>query len=1060
MRIGFSDEQIDAITAPLRPGLIVAGAGTGKTTVMAARVVWLVGRGDVRPDEILGLTFTNKAAAELGQRISGSLQRAGLARPTAPAPGCDESADGGEPFTSTYHAYAARLLTAHGLRIGHEPDTRLIADATRYQLALQAIRAHTAPIVTLSADTRTLVRYLLQLDSQLCDHLVSTDDVRRWQGRETPRWQATAQTAEVCKLLETFAARTELLSLVDEYRAVKAARGVMDFSDQMSRAALLTEAQPAVGAEERTNHRVILLDEYQDTSVAQARMLRALFSGPDREHGLGHPVTAVGDPFQAIYGWRGASASNIAAFAGDFPAADGPVVTFPLSINRRSAGAVLDVANDLINPLRDDAPGSEPLRAAPGAPNARVTGAVFETYEDELTDLAVRVRDTHDAVPGSSWSQIAVLIRDNKTAAAVHAELVAADIPVEVVGLSGLLAMPEVADVVSVLALTYDVTANADLLQLLTGPRWAIGPRDLALLGQRARSLARGSAERPVVIDGAEISTGLADAVAGVDPTDVVSLLEALEQPGSPDRYAYSAEARERFELLAGELRTLRRYAGDPLLDLVRRVIDVTGIDVELAASNSRAAASRRDNLSGFVEAVATFAGIDQDASLPGLLAYLAAEDEYGNGLPLALPSETNSVKLMTIFRAKGLEWDAVFLPTWSKGTFPPTQGRSRWPTVAAELPWPLRGDASSLPPLTGHSKDGIAAFVAAVRDYDVAEERRLAYVAVTRPRREIAVSCHYWGPTQKKVRGPSLFMDRYLQSLRELGGTIVEMAPMPHAEAVNPKFAERARHAWPVDGDPDEVARRRAARGLVLDAAATGWQQAAEQADDELTLDELAVVRDWDQDIERLLAEARAAASTVVDVPLPSPLSATALERLRDEPARLARDLARPMPRRPVRAARFGTRFHAWVEAYLGQQGLLEPDDLPGGADAGIEDEDELRLLTAAFRDGPFGTRAPVRIEAPFNIVLADQLVRGRIDAVYRDGDGYLVVDWKTNQDATADPIQLAVYRLAWAELTGVPVESVEAAFYYVRSGAVVEHDDLPGRRDLEQIVVARTSG
>ncbi len=618
--------------------------------------------------------------------------------------------------------------------------------------------------------------------------------------------------------------------------------------------------------------------------------------------------------------------------------------------------------------------------------------------------------------------------------------------------------MPEVADVVSVLQLTYDVTANSDLLQLLTGPRWAIGVRDLALLGRRARELAHRSAPRPSVVDGAEISTDLADAVAGVDPTDVVSLLEALEDPGPEQWYPYSAEARERFGQLAQELRALRRYAGDPLLDLVRRVIDVTGIDVELAASNSRAAASRRDNLGGFVEAVATFAGIDQDASLPGLLAYLAAEDEYGNGLPLALPSETNSVKLMTIFRAKGLEWDVVFLPTWSKGVFPPWAGRSRWPTVAAELPWPLRGDASSLPPLTERSKDGITAFNAAVREYDVAEERRLAYVAVTRPRREIAVSCHYWGPTQKKVRGPSLFMVRYLESLRAVGGTVVELASEPDPAAVNPTVAERAHYSWPVDGDPDEVARRRAARALVLDAAEAGWQHAAELADDELTLDELAAVRDWDRDIERLLAESRAAASAVVDVPLPSPLSATALERLRDAPERFARDLARPMPRRPsarpgsVPASTPGLR-PTWVSR------LLEPDDLPGGADDGIEDEDELRALTAAFRDGPFGTRAPVRVEAPFNIVLADQLVRGRIDAVYRSGDGYLVVDWKTNQDATADPIQLAVYRLAWAELTAVPVESVQAAFYYVRTGAVVEHNELPGRRDLEQIVMARTS-
>ena len=113
--------------------------------------------------------------------------------------------------------------------------------------------------------------------------------------------------------------RDELLDLVDEYRALKRRLGVMDFSDQMALGAQLAEERPEVGEAERETFRVVLLDEYQDTSVAQARLLTALFSGADADVGTGHPVTAVGDPCQAIYGWRGASVSNIEGFGDDFP---------------------------------------------------------------------------------------------------------------------------------------------------------------------------------------------------------------------------------------------------------------------------------------------------------------------------------------------------------------------------------------------------------------------------------------------------------------------------------------------------------------------------------------------------------------------------------------------------------------------------------------------------------------------------------------------------------------------------------------------------------------------
>jgi DNA helicase-2/ATP-dependent DNA helicase PcrA len=162
-------------------------------------------------------------------------------------------------------------------------------------------------------------------------------------------------------------------------------------------------------------------------------------------------------------------------------------------------------------------------------------------------------------------------------------------------------------------------------------------------------------------------------------------------------------------------------------------------------------------------------------------------------------------------------------------------------------------------------------------------------------------------------------------------------------------------------------------------------------------------------------------------------------------------------MPRPPSRAARFGTRFHAWVEARFGQQGLLDPDDLPGRGDAGIEDEADLADLVRLFEKGPFADRVPARVEAPFALVLGGQVVRGRIDAVYAEPDGrWLVVDWKTNRDHTADPLQLAIYRIAWAELAGVAVEDVDAAFHYVRSGETARPAELASRSDLATLITA----
>jgi DNA helicase-2/ATP-dependent DNA helicase PcrA len=1042
-----SPQQWAALSAPLGPAVVIAGAGSGKTTLMAARVVYLVLTGQVRPDEVLGLTFTTKAAGELRQRVRDALLAAGaLSEATAVR---DDDVDALEPTIATYNAYAANLLAEHGLRVGHEPDTRVITDASRYQVGARTIERFTGEVELLSDHPPTVIQALLALDSALSEHLVDPDQVRALDAEARGRFSAALEAERagkdrttyrdpVEKALSAVDRRGELLALVESYRRLKSDLSLMDFSDQIALAARLVDEQPGVGELERARFRVVLLDEYQDTSVAQARLLAGLFSGPDADHGRGHAVTAVGDPNQAIYGWRGASVSNILGFPATFPAVSGEVPVHPLTVNRRSGSRILEVANHLATPLYAATPMVRPLEADPAKGVGEVDVRVFETQDDELAWLADTVVDAHTG----AWSDIGVLTRDNSTAEAVFDALTAAGVPVEIVGLSGLLRLPEVAEVVAMLDLLHDVTANASVLTLLAGPRWAVGPRDLRLLKHRAAELA-GRRVRPA---GASVQEQLGAIADGIDPAELPALADALADPGDA---SYSTAARERFGLLSAELRHLRGLVGEPILDVVRRIVEVTGVDIELASAVSDAAAARRDNLDLFLQAVAEFQAVDGDVTLPALLAYLTAEDDQGNGLDVATPTEADSVKLLTVHRAKGLEWDTVFLVGVCETTFPSNRSRTLWTTSPSVLPAPLRGDAVDQPQLAGWDKAALDAYRTATRAHDATEELRLAYVAVTRAARRLHVSSYLWSPRTTPF-GPSA----YQRTIAELADRGVEVSWLdrPDKGDPNPYAASGEPVTWPVAGVGREAALRRKAAELVGAAD-------PHQADLDLDVPAAARVAEWDAELEQLLAEVRSERSTRRTVVLPSALSATQVARLRDDPEAFAAELARPMPRPPAPSARFGTRFHTWVEARFGQQSLLDPDDLPGRGDLGIDGNDDLRSLIEAFEAGEFGERVPVAVEAPFALVLGGQVVRGRIDAVYDDthddtGAGYLLVDWKTNREHTADPLQLALYRVAWAELTGTPVDRVRAAFHYVRTGETVEPADLPGRSELEDLL------
>ncbi|HWU20097.1 MAG TPA: ATP-dependent DNA helicase [Nocardioides sp.] len=1023
-----SEAQWAAISAPMAPAVVIAGAGSGKTELMAARVVYCVANGLVTPDQVLGLTFTTKATSELRERIRKFLP----ADPDVP-----------EPTISTYNAYAAGLLTEQGLRIGHEPDVRVMADASRYQLATRAMLRHRGRIEALSDHPPTVVENLLALESAISEHLQTTDAVREHDAKIRPRVQVALETGpkgDLGRVLAALDKRGELLGLVDDYRRLKDELGLMDFSDQVALTARLVAEHPQVGEGEREKFRLVLLDEYQDTSVAQAQLLAGLFGGA--------AVTAVGDPNQAIYGWRGASVSNILNFPRQFARTPSePATVFPLVVNRRSDRRILEVANQIAHPLYRAYPMVAPLEPKPDADEGEVRTLVHETYADELAWLAREVAAAHDR--GTAWGEIGVLTRDNANAADVFDTLSRAEIPVEIVGLGGLLRLPEVAEVVAMLTVLGDPTANPEVLQLLSGPRWAIGPRDLALLGRRAKALVgrpeggRDQAERSV-------DQALGDAVEGSDPVDLPALSDALADPGEPEEFPYSSQARERFALLDAELRRLRVHVGEPLLDLVRRIIDATGIDIELASSVSPAAAARRDNLDHFVRAIADFTSIDGAQSLPALLAWLQAEDEHGEGLDVATPSESDSVKLLTVHRAKGLEYDVVFLPGWCVEKFPHKTLRTQWPKGQAVLPIALRGDWADLPAWSDVSAKGLTAFEGEARAHQHQEELRLAYVALTRARHTLWVSSYLWHESRKTPVGPSPFQEQVRDAIARWGAEPEQWLEQPPKGTDNPMFGQGEKVHWPVTERSAEALRRIAAAELVagVDLGAP---------DDELG-PHAELVATWDAEIERLLAEVEARGAGVGEVTLPTALPATSLGRLRDDADAFGRDLARPMPRRPSPAARFGSRFHAWVEARFGQQSLLDVDRLSGRGDTEVSraDEAELDQLIARFEDGEFAERVPIAVEAPFALVLGGQVVRGRIDAVYADPadpDGFLLVDWKTNARASADPMQLAVYRLAWAELRGVPVERVRAGFYYVRTGTLVVPDELADRAELEGI-------
>jgi len=1056
---------------------VIAGAGSGKSETMAARLVWLVANQLVRPERVLGLTFTRKAAAELAERVRTrltGLRRAGVAMP---GQSDDDDALAGDPVISTYHAHAGRILGDHALRAGLEPTLRLITPAVSWQLAARVVAAYDGPMDALEWTPATVTAAMLTLAGDMAEHMRGPADVLA-----TGEWLESCVAGlpgrvpkAVTDVLKHQRTREQLLPLVAAYSAAKAAREVVDFGDQMALAARIASENPVVGAGEQARYPVVLLDEYQDTSHAQLVLLRSLFGG-------GHPVTAVGDPCQSIYGWRGASAGNLRRFTRDFLCIDGePAPVRLLSTSFRNSGNVLLAAAAIQADLRAEAPDVPLLVAPPGhADRGVVRCALLESVHDEAAWVADEVASILHLAPGLTpdglpWpdgrhanvrpSDIAVLCRKRTQFAALRAALEARDIPVEVVGLGGLLTVPEVADIVATLQVMHDPAASGALARLLTSPRWRIGPADLVALGRRARALASSRDDKDRQNEPRDLILG---AVSDLT-RDTGSLVEALDDLGSPAGYSFAGHAR--MSALAAELRVLRSHVARPLAELVMEVERTLGLDIEVAARPGADPAAARADLDAFADAAAAFAGDAQEPTLGAFLAYLEAAESEEFGLEAGQVGETDSVKLATVHAAKGLQWAAVFVPGLAGGAqrhvFPAKpRVTTRWTENARLLPFSLRGDEADLPSLPGLTPTELAAFGSACTSREAAEERRLAYVAATRAAYLLGCSGYWWSDGVSRL-GPSQFLTEIRAACEDGAGEVTCWHPAPDPDAVNPSLAEPASAVWPA------AAAAGARQAAVLEAAAL-VEAAARRHDTEpdteptppdLAEQDAALVADWVRDTDLLLAErARRHAGPDVLVSLPRQLPVSSLVTIARDPGELAQQVRRPMPRRPVPQASRGTTFHEWLERRYGQAQLIGPDDLPGAADDVAADarDPDLDELKARFEAGEWASRWPAEVEVPFETLIGDRLIRGRIDAVFANAGegGFDVVDWKTGRqpvtaaDKRAVAIQLAAYRLAWAALADVPVTAVRAAFYYVRDDVTIRPTDLLDKTGLAALI------
>ena len=691
-------EQVRMIEAGPAPTLVIAGAGSGKTATMVDRVIWLVDNGFVRPEEVLGVTFTRKAATELRSRMRAGLNT--LRRSRRVAPSDEELREGiADPTVLTYHSYANNLVKEYGLRLGVEQDAQMLGDAQKWQLAAQIVQYWEGELpldkdgVPVSA--ATMINQMLQLSDECAEHLVEpqqvidfcTEQLAAYAAVPEPR-RETKTERDIQKVQRLLRNRRVYARMAMSYARVKVRMQVLDFGDLMRFAARIAEADPAIREGERARFKVVLLDEFQDTSHAQMSLFSSIY-GADEAAGIpAHPVMAVGDPKQSIYGFRGASDGQMFSFYRHFPTEHAQPLF--LSIAWRNDISVLNAANHVAEKLKEvpewvraadgditaaQVPDLRPrcaLVGEPGSPAfeqaaAGMVGRVDLTYHDSDREEAVAIAEriaamraqavreyerayaAHRSGDGSvrprlKMPEIAVLARVHGQLDPIRVECERLGIPVQQVGLGGLLSQPEVVDLVSALRVLADPNRSDALARLLTGARWRLGAADMLALGDWAQSLVR---ERERALreqmalrmlaeaedtDNAEdirleaehlraAQERLDETLKGAveDSSGYASLIEAVENlpqdgaDGEPlygEQYrgrCFSPAALERLRAFAEQMRVLRAGLSEDLGTLLYEIERTMLLDIELAVRPGTDPLGSRANLDAFHEVAAAY---------------------------------------------------------------------------------------------------------------------------------------------------------------------------------------------------------------------------------------------------------------------------------------------------------------------------------------------------------------------------------------------------------------------------------------------------------------------
>lgn len=1065
-----TSEQILIIESdPFLPSVVIAGAGSGKTETMGARVLWLVANGILRPDQILGLTFTRKAAGELSIRIRGRLRllnQINLVPLTSVGSPLDLSVT-----VSTYHSYAGRVLSEHAIRMGIDTDSDPIGSAAAWQIANQIISNFEETEFALQHSANTIIQNVLNLSGQLGEHNCSTEQLREYLLPLLEQFEQSAMTKsneKVRAAIETIHERLSILPMVDRLNEYQREHGLLSFNDQMSLAAELVTKFSDIGQLEQAKFHAVLLDEYQDTSYSQVRFLSHLFGG-------GHPVTAVGDPNQAIYGWRSASPETLGAFPTRFPAKnDQPVPVYKLLTTWRNDQQVLTIANRIIDEIslcQGKGINVGRLALRPNAGTGFLKSALLETAIDEAKFIADQIaalwnQPERKALPEKDRSTFAILVRSRSQISDLEEALRDRGIPIEVVGLGGLIHIPEIADIVALLRTLTFADAGTSLIRLLTGPYVALGPKDLAALGAFARSMVyEESSSRTKSLENALISGELSSMEADdfpigsiIEALDVLEALEALDQAPVAN---FSPEGFLRLKEFATALKYLRRSIGTSITDAITEAEHFLGLNVEVLVRDGWAQGRR--HLDKFMDEAAKFAR--SGATLSAFLNWLKiAESEEGGLKPSAIEVNHGAVQILTIHHSKGAEWDVVVVPGLAEGNFPNSGKKSDiWTRNSGSLPVALRGDRDQLEDFDFPAAASSATAVGKALDaYDdnwkvkhLEEELRLAYVAFTRAKSQLLVTTS-WFRDGKQKKNPSLLFELVSEVDFQVNSQSPGISPyLP--EGNNPSQENPKTGVWPRENSRQEEILRSGklvkdstplsiSELLLSDFPAGNFQQSHNRFE---------YLRDAQALINEITLRGKSSA-----VFLPSRLSVSTLLNLRQNPDGLASSIRRPMPNHIDAYARRGTQFHAWIESRFTSPLLLELDALDPTQRL-MADEIPLKELQEKWLASQWASRTPLAVEVPFETVLVATLLRGRIDAVYRENDQYQIVDWKTGRKKSGDDlevaaIQLAMYRLAYSKLHQIDLSRIGACFYYVGSNETVAPADFLTEKELIEIITA----